>query len=691
MIDDRPIETAGQDRLGRAEFARQVASLISASPVNTGYVVSIHGTWGSGKTSTINMIVEAIPEDDWVVVRFNPWMVTRAEELIGRFFQQVVDSISSHDDLRRAEIGKKLARYAVVVGAAKDVPGLGKAAGSLNVIARLAAWWASRKSPLTGDNIEDQRRSLEDALRAQQKRILVTLDDLDRLDEQEIRDVVRLVRLIADFPRMVYLLAIDPSHVAAALGDEGYSYLEKIVQVPLDMPPIRPEDLSRLLLSELDGAVSGIETGPFDSTRWTDVYHRVVRPLVRNLRDVSRLTNGIRPRAALVGEEASLVDVLGLEAVRVRLPDVFAMLYEGRDELTRTTSGLYAGGISNAEQQAAKQILEAILAKSGRDRPAVAEMLKLLFPATESVFGNIHHSDGSLRQWRRDRRVAHPEIIRIYFEQSLLVDQVRPSHVARLFASLADHSTLGRALADMSPESVETALGLLEDYEQDFPVVDAAVIATLVNQLPRLRGSRRGMFDFGSDLVVDRVVLRLLRRIPDDARARVVDEAFLQIETLSGRLALLRLVGYEENAGHELIDRDTWQRHMDSLADEIVTANESQLATERDLGKLVRWVIRIDAERAVTTLRPKLRRVPVTLRLLSSVLGEGFRSTIGDLAVERTTSLPWDWLLSALGEDAAQVILRLPDSVDVAALDTRTAEALDLATRYATGWRPAED
>jgi predicted KAP-like P-loop ATPase len=687
--DDRPIESKSEDRLGRADFAEHVARFVVSSPPEEGYVVALNGAWGSGKTSTLNMILESIGDaKPWVIVRFNPWMVTRPEELIGRFFQQVVAAISTRDELRRAKAGERLAQYAEAVGAAKDVPVLGRAAHAAGLLGGIGAWWANRRSPLRGQSADEKRRGVESALRAHDVRLLVVIDDLDRLGADEIRDIIRLIRLIADFPRTVYLLAFDPQHVIAALAQDGQTYLEKIVQVPLDLPPVRREDLDQLLFAALDASIAGVETGPFEQGRWTDTYHRVVQPLIRNLRDISRYANGLRPAVAILAEEVSLVDLFALEAVRVRLPSVFALLYRERELLTFTRTGFYANDIPAPRMESMRTRLASVLDAAGSDRDAVADLLRLVFPATEGVMSNVHHGDHSAREWRRDRRVAHPEILKIYFEQAVAAGHVRPSDVARLFEDLSKPRQFGERLAAMSPSELEAALGLLEDYEPDFPAVDPEVVAALMRQLARLRVGRRGMFDFGADLAVDRVVLRLLRAIPETSRRDVVDVALGDIPDLSAQLALVRLVGHEANVGHKLVEPDDWEQLASALLDRVLAADEASLSGERELGKVVSWAQHRDPERSKEVLRPRLRQPAVAIQLLPSVLGEGFSNRMGEMAVQRTTSLPWAWLESVLGSDLDALIKDLARSVETSDSGARTAEALALAVRYADGWRP---
>ena len=94
----------------------------------------------------------------------------------------------------------------------------------------------------------------------------------------------------------------------------------------------------------MDGALAAIETpGPFDEQVWPDVFMEIIRPLIRNMRDVRRYAAAIHGTVNALEGQVALADVLALEAIRVFLPDVFGRLHAAVDGLT-TTSELRRAG-----------------------------------------------------------------------------------------------------------------------------------------------------------------------------------------------------------------------------------------------------------------------------------------------------------------------------------------------------------
>jgi predicted KAP-like P-loop ATPase len=139
-----------------------------------------------------------------------------------------------------------------------------------------------------------------------------------------------LVRLTAHFPKIIYLLAFDRAKVEGSLDQEyvegGRNYLDKIIELSFDLPATSPHTLGNLLIEGLDQAISGAQTGPFDPSRWQDVYARVVAPLLSTPRDINRYLAALPASLRMIGEEVALVDVLALEALRLKMPDAGATL-----------------------------------------------------------------------------------------------------------------------------------------------------------------------------------------------------------------------------------------------------------------------------------------------------------------------------------------------------------------------------
>ena len=96
--------------------------------------MGIHGPWGEGKTSVLNMIVEKLETyKNVVVMRFNPWRFPEESFLLRSFFLDVAGKIDSALITKRETRVALAEEYADVLTA---IPYVGKMSGVLKVFVR---------------------------------------------------------------------------------------------------------------------------------------------------------------------------------------------------------------------------------------------------------------------------------------------------------------------------------------------------------------------------------------------------------------------------------------------------------------------------------------------------------------------------------------------------------------------------
>src|SRR5262249_44031352 len=125
----------------------------------------------------------------------------------------------------------------------------------------------------------------------------------------------------------IYLLAFDRNQVAKALnrrtGDSGFEYLEKIVQVPFELPLPERESLRALFFGHLEEIVGETHTDLLDNERLAALMRTGLESLMNTPRDIVRLTNSLRVTYGAVRGEVNVADFIALEALRVFVPTVY--------------------------------------------------------------------------------------------------------------------------------------------------------------------------------------------------------------------------------------------------------------------------------------------------------------------------------------------------------------------------------
>lgn len=677
-VSDNPIENSDDDTLGRSDGAYILADHLLALDLSGGFVVGILGPWGSGKTSYVNLMSERFVERSVPVVSFNPWMFSGAEQLVSSFFFELSAQLKIRPGF--SEIADDLADYGEGFSGLGWLPLIGpwveRGRGATKLFAKLLQ---RRKEGVGG-----RRARLHEELSKLTDPLFVIIDDIDRLTTSEIRDVFKLVRLTASFPNVVYVLAFDRARVESALAEDGIpgrDYLEKIVQLGFDLPAV-PD---AVMQSQILGAISEVvgdedDARPFDVEGWPDVFVEVIRPLIRNMRDVRRFTLAIVGGVSELKGRVNLVDIIALEAVRVFLPDTLALIDSSSDALTAT------GGFGREAVPDHEVAVQRLLEESPDNAPQIRALITRLFPAAQRHVGGSNYGDDWKAAWLRERRVAHPDVLRLYLERvegSSLLALNRADTAWRL---MPDQQKFEEFMSSVEPQFLEDTIASLQAYESEFdrPRVVPGVVV-LLNLLPRIPERELGMFDFGKRITVTRVTLRLLRSLDGPVEVEEATESILpQLHSLSAKFELVRDVGNREGEGHGLVEPDSAARFERRLRDEIRQASADELSTEENLLRLLALTIRKAEEGESELVVPD--DPGVTLQILRTAWSETRSQQMGSRAVQRSSRLAWPVIEELLGDEATvRDRIEALRSSELAADET---ELLDLADRYLGGWRP---
>ena len=683
---DAPIRSLSEDRLGRRKFAQALAAEVVAAPVARGYVTGLTGPWGTGKTSILNMTVDALG-DQAVVVQFNPWMFSGTEALVSSFFAEISKQLAKKET-KLKDIAGKLAAYGKVLSPLAAVFGAGGAVqGASSILQALSA----------APSVFEQHEELRALLGKLDKRLVVVVDDVDRLRPDEVLEIVRLVRLVGDFPNTLYLLAFDRHRVEECLGEgdtgRGRAYLEKIVQVTHDVPAARQPDVTAMFLAGLGPMLDNLPMGPFDRGDWENILALVIRPLLVTPRQVQRLLGSLSMTMRLIGDEIAIADLVGIEAVRVLHPALFEALVSVAGCLSATTGIADQGGYQRGRNPADSPIAPVHAAAPG----LAEDVCRWLFPAARRYFENTHYGSEWEIRWRRQRKIASSAVFRFYLERQLPDGVVPARAVEDALSHLTSSDELRQFLSPYSPSELLDLLERMTPAIEELPVNDDAMdddpariaLPVLLDLLPRLPEDLGAFLPHGSMFLM-RIVLRLLQRIPGETtRAAVIRGVLIDTRTLSGRLVLLRVAGHREDIGAGLIDAAVVTELEGELRSTLITQLPGDFAVQDRIARLADLMV--ETEDGKASLRLLAEDNQVMLSLLIECSGETRGRELGAVAVEVTKVLQWDRLAGWLGED--MLIRRIAEMFSAVADDGMEISeeehaVLDLAGDYATGNRP---
>ena len=376
-VADKPIEKADEDLLGRSDFAKQFGRSICEYDSKDGLVIGLYGKWGSGKTSIINMAISEIPinkdeakrvekekwyskvykrikkiftsqkteeEDQWhypIVIKFSPWNYSDKNNLISLFFHELKNKLGvAKGEENKEKIGKAISQYSDIIDALSFIPVVGPAiAPILKTISK-----SKGAKLMQAPSLNEAKEKLCDALEDFNHKIIVFIDDIDRLTTPQIKDIFQLVKQVGDFPNIIYVLTMDREIVCSALSEyhniDGDEYLKKIVQVSFEVPEIDKSLLPEILKGRLSKIIhkNDCEEKFENNNYFETVLENCVNPYIKNIRDINRLINAFQFKYNALWNETSFVDLLAITAIEIFEPKLYEwiaynknMLCEGKE------------------------------------------------------------------------------------------------------------------------------------------------------------------------------------------------------------------------------------------------------------------------------------------------------------------------------------------------------------------------
>jgi predicted KAP-like P-loop ATPase len=550
LSSDRPLTDPRSDLFGYSVLARHLAEALAANPAGDAVVVAIHGSWGLGKSTLLNFVLHYTSElgEDTrpYVVRFNPWWFSGSEDLVARFFDALEVGLGRIRSLRVRRAASKLRRFADRIESV-PVPYGEYAAFGLRLLAG--------KNTLDGVKVE-----LETALRKLERRVLVVIDDVDRLSNSEIRQMFKLVKAVADFPNVTYLLAFDPEVVATALAEGsdlfGAEYLEKIVQLTIELPFPDGAALWSALDAEI-AVIAGLDSETLRSNYAIGAWMTGLRHFFSTPRDVVRVANAMKLAYPVLGGEVNVTDLIVMEALRLNAPTAWNVVRTNADAFAGPRP-IQAGGRSSGPDEAGfhQQWLDALPESEARMRGPLTNLLAHIFPRLAGVLGGSAASPNYRDSIFSSRfgRMCSPSTISTYFRLAVPPGAIGRVEMREIIDSARDADSYRDRLQQLATDPTPpdgTRLGVfiqqLLDYVEDPEARQVLgqlleVPLTSAGELVELAG---GWSDH-DHVMFERLVVFLLPGIPQGDRVNLLARIVEMADTLLIPLSVVRSLGDED-------------------------------------------------------------------------------------------------------------------------------------------------
>ena len=539
---DQPIKSRKEDKLGRFSFAQSLGNAIFSYKEKDSIVIGLFGAWGSGKTSIINMALEHIDfvlknktdDEKPIIVRFNPWNYSDQNQLVTQFFKQLSVVLRRPDyasDAKKA--GERLETYAKFFEPLTLVPTVGPIASILSKVFKNIGSATKNWGNLKSNDLSAIRAELNDLLAKQPHKIIVVIDDIDRLNNTEIRQIFQLIKSLGDFPNTIYLLAFDRDVVKNALekvqGGSGIGYLEKVVQIPFEIPLISKQEVERLLFSKLDELIKDLPEGKWNQNYWINIYNSGLKYFFGNIRDVTRYINSLSFSFEIIKGEVNTIDFFAITGVQVFFPEVYYGIRDNKD-IFAGTFDFSPGRNDTVKEQAKKRCDEIIDRVNESQKEVMKDLLKILFPKLEDIYGYSHFGNGGTYNWRRDCRICSPDIFEIFFRFSLPKGEISQKEIETILSSGNNAGLFAETLLKLGEDKRRIArfLERMEDYTRsDIPEENIEpIIAALMDTGDLYPEGNSGFFQTDTPLRILRICYQLIHRFDDcEKRFNILEQA----------------------------------------------------------------------------------------------------------------------------------------------------------------------
>lgn len=333
------------------------------------------------------------------------------------------------------------------------------------------------------------------------KRVVILADDIDRLEKEEIHATFRLVKLTADFKFTSYILAFDEQVVSSALQDRygagaenaGKAFLEKIIQVPLNLPSVDRKILRGFCFEGVDSALTLAEIKLTEQQvqEFVRDFTAAFDKRLKTPRKARMYGNILMFSLPILKGETNPVDVMLIEGVRVFFPKVYEVIKKNAEMFTGSVRDSYGSNRDKEKSHTIATIEKSIDSSDPEEIDGILSLLKSMFPKLQAMYGNTHYGSDWEKSWSEAQRICSPAYFQRYFTYAIPEDDIPDQTIqniidvsskddladtAKLFDQLLTTQNADRLIRKLrsraksvSQKSSMTLAGVLLLYSDRFP------------------------------------------------------------------------------------------------------------------------------------------------------------------------------------------------------------------------------
>jgi len=471
---DRPIRAFSEDKLDRKAL---ILSLVKRLISEGAPVVAVIGAYGDGKTSILYLLENELKSQNTIVVRFKSSLPGDDLTLVSTLFNSISKQLHSRFFVRHLRnVLKRITRR----------------------ISGLVPYATSGLREIFAEpSQQDELQELTDKLATLPvHRVVVMLDDMDRMQGSELRMLLKIIRATEDYPKLSFVCAFNKKALVDALvrhqvidritlsfastadmvpsgtavgqisADDtraGYEFLENFFPVQVPVPKLDDGQIGKEFNYRFNQFAerSGMSMLPENTVAFDEAFRPFWKPhflpSLNNLRKINSYFNALNASFSLVKDEVNLIDFMCIELLRQIAPEIYEQVFKNRslfyypewdivrwDEREVTLDDAKKKKYSDA---AFDQVFRNL---HGQERDFVLSLLGHLFPKVNayrgarglSSIGAPSESDAD-----RNKHICHPDHFSTYFSLRVQEGYLSSQELNRLIAGANEKATVAEAQA----------------------------------------------------------------------------------------------------------------------------------------------------------------------------------------------------------------------------------------------------
>lgn len=567
MFNDTPIENLEEDKLNREKFINNITDVLVNYSEEKSLTIGIIGDWGYGKSSLINMTLNKIKREypeKFRIVNYNPWDFSQKDSIYYSFFNEILFELNGDKFKDVYSALERIRNYLSPIGdfslSILDLK------SGFPIFAIIKSIWSNFRSPrksLDQSKVELNKK-LKKSLNNQ--KIIVVIDDIDRITNDQIKELFQLVHSIADFDNIIYLLSFDKNVVVNALKESQYSgedYLNKIVQIPIEIPLIDEYQKEQLFYDYLNKLpqkyLSFIEKNRISSA-YFEIYG-----FFRNIRDIKRFFNILMVYLPVIYNEINIIDFMIISTLQLFEPKLYKLIKENKDILV---------GESTRKDRERKDIYNSFLNEENLNNKTIniKQLLVELFPRTTQVYlsYNLSIDPDMIKEYKSKKRICTSEYFENYFRFDISTTDISQNKIDQIIYSKSEQEITEEIFKLNSQNKIVTLISKINDNINDIPQYNIKILLNVfIKQSDKFKKDYKMGIDANIFRIQSIITSLLLKISEEDTRFNILKDINKENKTVN--YTLTEFIDGQYNSKKREVPLLFTQKHLNDIINDLST------------------------------------------------------------------------------------------------------------------------